>query len=49
MGELICDDGICGNPYGNLFLEKLMKSADDSDKYDKCPFCKSHNIAKKFG
>lgn len=47
MGDMICDDGICGNPYGNLFLSDLMDASDNYDEYDKCPKCKSKDVNKR--
>jgi len=47
MGDLICDDGICGNPYGNLYLNDLMDANDNSDEFDKCPKCGSKEIEKR--
>jgi len=49
MGNLICDDGICGNPYGNMFLHELIPASDRKHEYDKCPKCMSMNITKEVG
>ncbi len=46
MGDLICDDGICGNPYGNLYLSELMDANENVDHFDKCPKCNSKDIKK---